>query len=253
MSARVEAPLLWGAAFAVALAACASLPPAVPSSPAATQVSSGAALDAAYAALGAKGGKVFVLDPGRSRIRLYVFRAGRAAALGHDHVLSAPRFIGFVYLPPEGASAGRFDLEFRLDALQFDDPGERAALGGAFAATLPPAAVAGAREHMLGEDNMQADRYPFVRVHSLHLTGNAPKFAVEAEVEMHGQKRTLRLPVDVTGLPGSLVATGAFVLRQSDFGVRPYEVLGGLLAVADEVVVEFTLVGTPTGAPESRR
>jgi hypothetical protein len=31
------------------------------------------------------------------------------------------------------------------------------------------------------------------------------------------------------------------VLRQSDFGIKPYTVLGGLLAVDDEVVIEFHL------------
>ena len=49
--------------------------------------------------------------------------------------------------------------------------------------------------------------------------------------------------LDVQGLPDRLVVAGAFVLRQSDFGIKPFSVLGGLLAVEDELVVEFRLIG----------
>ena len=45
-----------------------------------------------FSGLAKAGGKVFALDPAASDIRIYVFRAGRAAAAGHNHVLSAPRF-----------------------------------------------------------------------------------------------------------------------------------------------------------------
>jgi hypothetical protein len=35
------------------------------------------------------------------------------------------------------------------------------------------------------------------------------------------------------------------VLRQSDFGIRPFSVMNGLLAVQDELRLEFTLVSKP--------
>jgi hypothetical protein len=40
-----------------------------------------------------------------------------------------------------------------------------------------------------------------------------------------------------------LVVEGALVLQQSDFGVKPLSVLGGLLSVQDAVIVEFKLSG----------
>ena len=51
------------------------------------------------------------------------------------------------------------------------------------------------------------------------------------------------VPLTVTGPPQYLQVQGSMVLRQTDFGVRPYSVLGGLLAVQDAVVVDFTLHG----------
>jgi hypothetical protein len=200
-------------------------------------------LKAIYADLGTAGGKVFTLSPDASTVRIYAFRAGRAARLGHNHVLSAPQFAGFFHLPPGGTSAARFDLEFRLDQLEIDNPAYRSTLGSAFASALPPGAIDGTREHMLGEDNLQAERFPLVRIRSLEIHGEAPRFAAKVEVELHGQKRAIWVPLRVEGLPDRVAASGAFVLRQSDFGAKPYSVLGGMLAVEDEVVVEFNLVG----------
>jgi hypothetical protein len=202
-------------------------------------------LGANYAALRASGETIFQLDPGKSEVRIHAFRGGRAAKLGHNHVLSAPRFAGYFHLPRDGTGRSGFDLEFRLDQLALDDPAQRSRLGTAFASELAAAELASARAHMLGADNFQADRFPFVRVHSLQIVGESPKFAAQVSIELHGRTRQMWVPLDVEGLPELLSVQGAFVLRQSDFDVRPYSVLGGLLAVEDAVVIEFRLLGAP--------
>ena len=117
-----------------------------------------------YSDLATAGGKVLTLDANASVIRIYAFRGGRAAKLAHNHVLAAPQFTGFFYLPAGGASESRFDLEFRLDQLEIDNPANRAVLGSAFATVLSPADVAGSRKHMLGQENLQARPIP-VRAH----------------------------------------------------------------------------------------
>lgn len=229
---------------AAALAGCAALPTSLQmGATEAARESNHAALMSTYSELAKTGGRVFNLDSRRSAVRIYVFRAGPAAKVGHNHVIAAPKFSGFAYLPPGGTAEARFDLEFRLDELEIDNLAYRAQLGKAFASIPMPEAIAGTREHMLGEENMQADRFPFVRVHSLRVAGESPKLAVDVQVEMHGKKREIRVPLDVEGLPDSLAVSGAFTLRQTDFGVQPYSALGGLIAVADEVVIEFKLVG----------
>jgi YceI-like domain len=235
---------LLGIAAGIALLSCAAVSSGVKVD-AAPVAQSGDQTDlkAIYSDLGRSGGKVFTLDPQASAVRIYAFRAGRAARLAHNHVLSAPRFTGFFQLPPAGPSSARFDLEFRLDQLEIDNPTHRSVLGSAFASVLSPEDIAGSRRHMLGEENLQADRFPFVRVHSLQIAGDGPKFAAKVQVEMHGQKREMWVPLTVEGLPERLSVNGSLVLRQTDFGAQPYSVLGGLIAVQDEVVIEFKLVG----------
>lgn len=236
--------LLSGLIAAVVLLRCTPLPATSPASPMPpAQGAHAADLTAEYAALAAAGGRTFTLDPGKSSVRIHVFRGGRAGRLGHNHVLAAPEFIGFFFLPTTGASNGRFDLEFRLDQLEIDNPATRSDLGSAFSSVLSAADVDATRRHMLGADNMQADRFPLVRVRSLRITGESPKFAANVQIAMHGQARDMWIPLDVQGLPDHLSVTGSFVLRQSEFGVKPYSVLGGLLAVEDEVVIQFRLSG----------
>ena len=251
MQIRATMPPL-AIAAALALVSCAAppaAPTAAPAEKAATAPETDVDLNAEYAARAAAGDSVYTLDPAASRVQIYAFRGGRASRLGHNHVLSAPRFVGYVDLP--GANAGgnaaaaRFDLEFRLEDLAIDDPADRAALGPAFASKLSPEAIQGTREHMLGDDNLQADRFPTVRIRSLQVTGEAPKYAAQVEIRMHGQARTQWVPLTVEGLPERVSVRGAMVLRQSDFGAKPYSVVGGLLAMQDEVVIEFALAGAP--------
>jgi len=198
---------------------------------------------ARYQALARSGGKLFAFDPKTSNIRIYVFRGGNAANLGHSHVLSAPHFEACFYLPPDGARHAQFDLEFRLDQLEVDNSRIRAQLGGIFAREVSADDIAGTREHMLGERSLQAERFPTVHVHSQHITGDAPRFAADVDITLHGGTHRYSVPIRVVGLPERLSASGSLVLRQSDFGVQPYTVLGGLLAVEDEIVLEFELNG----------
>lgn len=200
---------------------------------------------AQYPALRLAGRKVFGLDPGRSRVRILVFRGGRAAKLGHNHVLSAPRFSGFFALAGAAGQPAQFDLEFRLDELSLDAVPERAALGGAFSPAIDPEDIERTREHMLGEAGLQAGRFAFVRVHSLQVIGEYPRFAAQVRIDLHGRSHTDWVALRVEGTPADPRVSGSLVLLQSDFGVQPYSVLGGLLAVQDAVVVEFELAGLP--------
>lgn len=196
-----------------------------------------------YLALGASGGRVFRLDPKLSMVRIFVFRGGAAARLGHNHVLSAPRFDGYVFIPQSGPANGRFDLEFRLEELDLDAAEIRSRVGGTFSSEFSPSDIERTRAHMLGEENLQAQRFPFARIHSLQIVGEAPKFAAQVQVGLHGQQRVMWVPLQVEGLPDRISVSGSFVLCQTDFSVQPISVLGGLLTVHDEVVIDFQLVG----------
>ena len=244
---RRRAPTSWGSiallTSAIGLQCCSS-PPAVDAAAASTAAAQTPTdLKSMYAQPLTPGARIVHIEPEKSSVRIHVFRGGQAAKVGHNHVLSAPTFAGACEVPPVALTTARCDFEFRLDQLEVDNAAHRAALGKAYASVLSAEAIAGTREHMLGADNMQADRFPFVRLHSLSIVGESPKLAAEVQIEMHGQQRRMWIPLTVQSTPNQLSVAGSVVLRQTDFGVHPYSVLGGLLAVEDAVVVEFSLVG----------
>ena len=194
------------------------------------------------------GGHLASVDAAHSRLQILALRGGTAAALGHNHVLTAPRLQGWLWTPEAGLDGARFALSLRLDELELDAPELRATLGPDFASRLDAEALAGTRAHMLGPENLEADRYPLLRVRSVSISGALPQLQAEVEIELHGQRRRQMLALEAWQEEGSWRTRGAFTVRQSEFGVRPYSVLGGLLAVQDELKISFELNSVPQTA-----
>lgn len=192
---------------------------------------------------GADAQALLKVDAAASTLSIHVFRAGRAARLGHNHVLSAPKLTGFVKMPggDTDLSTAGFELALRLDELQLDAPAARAALGAGWASALSPEMVAATRANMLGEAGLQAASYPMVRIRSLRMVGATPKLAALVEIELHGQRRQQWIALHADVERETVRARGALVLRQSDYGVAPFSVGGGLLTVQDELTIEFDL------------
>jgi hypothetical protein len=165
---------------------------------------------------------------GGDELRVLVFRGGAAARLGHNHVLRAGD------LRVDRPAVGPL-LRFRLAALQVDPPALRAALGPAFASVMDEEDRAGTRANLLKA--LDAAAHPEVVLRTLQQVGEGGRRAVEAEITLHGITRRQWFVVSVDGRR----ARGEVVIRQSDFGIPPFTVMGGLLAVQDALVVQFDL------------
>lgn len=182
-----------------------------------------------------------VIDAAASALHIFVFRGGLAARAGHNHVLSAPELEGFAVLPGEDVQDARFALHLRLDELQIDDPALRAQAGGAFGGARSAADIEGTRRNMLGPRGLDAAHDPEVLVRSRAIAGDWPVLVATSEIILHGRAVVVDIPLQVERLGTTLRVTGETALRQSDFGVQPFSVLGGLLAVQDALVVRFDL------------
>ena len=202
-------------------------------------------LHAEYHALAANNSVVYTIDPAASRVRIYVFRGGKAAKLGHNHVLDAPRFTGYVDLPSDDPTQARFDLQVPLADLTVDDPAQRAETGGNFSGERAPSDIAGTQANMLGTRGLDASQYPLIQFHSAAIAGDWPVLVADIDVTLHGVTRRQSVMLRVQHSASDLQVQGTLVLRQSDFGVTPFSVFGGLLSVQDAVAVEFSLIGRP--------
>jgi polyisoprenoid-binding protein YceI len=86
---------------------------------------------------------------------------------------------------------------------------------------------------------LQADAYPWVLVQAELEPG--ARDLLKAAITLHGITRAYRVPVDLREDGGTMRAEGRFLVKQTDFGITPFAVLGGALSVKDELELRFAL------------
>jgi polyisoprenoid-binding protein YceI len=175
---------------------------------------------------------IYAVDPAASLLAITVRRAGLMARLGHDHVVASHTLAG-----QAAPGQGRAEVSFRVDQLTVDEP---QLLRDAGIDTRPsPQAVEGTRNNMLGPV-LEAQRYPVVTLHAERpVDGSGP---LRVAITLHGVTRWLELPAAVHVDAHQVTAQGTARLKQTDFGITPFAVGGGLLAVDDELVVRYRIV-----------
>ena len=189
-------------------------------------------------------GPIYAVDPAASDVRIYVYRAGTAARLGHNHILSAPRFEGIVQLSSEEARDARFELRVPLAELVIDDPALRAATGGGFAGERSASDIPGTRANMLGPKVLDAQNFPLMRLRSLKVEGDWPVLVAEVEITLRGVTKVQPVLLRVERGDDKLTVRGEFALRTSDYGITPFSALGGIMKVGDAVAVSFEVIAS---------
>jgi polyisoprenoid-binding protein YceI len=184
----------------------------------------------AYRAGATSGAAFYTVDPRASLVAVTVRRAGLMARLGHDHVVASRTLAGNV-----APGAGSADVSFRVDQMTVDEP---QLLRDAGIEKQPsPQAVEGTRTNMLGPV-LEAQRYPLVKLHAEQQADGRLRVAVT----LHGTTRWLALPATVEVDAAQVSASGTARLKQTDFGITPFSVGGGLLSVQDELEVRYHIV-----------
>ncbi|MCZ4306097.1 YceI family protein [Zoogloeaceae bacterium G21618-S1] len=181
----------------------------------------------------------------RSDIRFVVYRAGRLAALGHNHVIRAAEVRGHIALVP---TLSRSSFSLRLPVAQFEvDPVDaRRDEGDGFEVQPSKDAMAGTRRNMLGTRVLDAENHPTVNIDAVALHGTLPTLDTTVRLTLRGVSRDVRVPVSVIQNDHELIATADFEIRQTDFGITPMSVFGGALQVADAVKVRMRIVAMRT-------
>lgn len=185
--------------------------------------------------------EVVPLDRGRSRIDVRVYRAGRLARLGHNHVAEVADLEGELWRLSSGGGVAR--LRFHAQQMRLDDPAARARAGDAFSQMPDGRAVEGTRRNMLGPQVLDAETWPEVQVLARIDDLNAARSEAEVQVTLRGVARRYRAPVSIASVPGQIRVSGSLQLKQSDFGITPFSVMGGALQVRDVLDVDFRVVG----------
>jgi hypothetical protein len=196
--------------------------------------------EAYYQEAAARGKPVFRVDPAESLVVIEVRRAGSLARLGHDHVVASHEVGGYV-APDEG----RADLYVALERLAVDEAALRAEAGFDTQPTEPD--IERTRANMLGKV-LEAEKFPFALIGVAGANAKEKKTTLVVAITLHGHTRTLQGPAEIEADAEKMSVTGRLSFDQTDFGITPYSLLGGAIAVQNRVDLRFRIIARQPGA-----
>jgi polyisoprenoid-binding protein YceI len=190
------------------------------------------------------------IDAQRSVVVILIYRDGRMAALGHNHVIAVRDLSGEILLAADRTQSS-WQLDFPVAALSVDEPQLRAEQGADFQSALDQVAIAGTRDHMLGPALLDAQHFPTIHLQSLQLHdaaagSDAEQLVMTIRVLVRDHSAELQLPVSLQHAGDDLIASGEFDLTHAQLGLTPYSVALGALRVAERMHVRFRLVAQHT-------
>lgn len=229
-------PFILALGLALILAGCASTP-TLPQQ-------GGTKAEGPAPALPKRDATVYHVLRGESELRLRIYRGGPLADLGHNHVATSSDIEGRIYLHESLAKSG-FELTVPVNSFTLDEPQARKQEGTGFEGQLSPKDRNATKDHMLGTQVLDAEKYPTVKMRSLSVVGPPWYPRITVRITLHGESRDYVVPTAVVREPDKLIATGRLHIKQTDFGITPFSAVGGGLRVKDGLDIAFHFVAVP--------
>ncbi len=172
------------------------------------------------------------LGPDHGKLSVKTGRTGAAAKAGHDLVIEVTAWEGTLRV---GDSPADTSVELEADATSLhvrEGTGGMQSLGDDDKANI---------RTTIGDDVLKGHAIAF---RSTAVSGADGQLSVQGELTLLGTTRPLAFDLAL-GDDGRL--SGVAVIKQTDWGMKPYSALFGALKVADEVRVEID-----AAVPQSR-
>ena len=187
------------------------------------------------------GAMVYDIVAARSELHVLVYRGGPLARLGHNHVVSCANIAGTVWMAEPLDHSG-FEIIVPVKDLIVDDPQSRRTEGEQFASTVPADAREGTYRNLLKPEVLDGMHYPAITLRSVSISGGREAFSVMAAVTIKNATREIPVATTVHYEHDTLLASGEFDLKQSDFGIAPFSIGLGALQVQDVLHIKFKLL-----------
>jgi polyisoprenoid-binding protein YceI len=202
----------------------------------------------AQAALSSGSGTmVLAIDAATSQVLIQVGKTGMLGFAGHAHEVAAVDVHGRVTVDPADLPHATVSLSFAAAAMRVNGKNE------------PPADVIEVQKVMLGEQVLDAARFPTIafaskRVSVTARTAGAADVVIEGDMTLRAVTRPMTVRASLSLEPdGRITARGSFVLKQTDFGMVPVTAAGGTIRVKDELDIQFVLRTRPSDDTRTTR
>jgi polyisoprenoid-binding protein YceI len=163
------------------------------------------------------------IDIKSSTISVHVAKAGLFSAAGHEHWVNAPISSGLIN------DSDPLHVEFRVDVSRME--------------VKPDPKVDAKTQAEIQKDmqqmTLESVKYPEIVFRSSRVERQADgQWKVEGVLTLHGVAK----PVVITVKRAQDAYVGHAIVKQTDFGIKPITVGGGLVKVKNEVEIDFHIV-----------
>ncbi|HEV2198972.1 MAG TPA: YceI family protein [Bryobacteraceae bacterium] len=165
-----------------------------------------------------------IVDVNRSVLIVHVGKTGLFSAAGHEHWVDAPISRGQFN---EGAEA---QVEFAVDAQKM---------------MVRPDEKTSTKDRAMIQETMQSSvlesqKYPEIRFRSTSVTPMGRQaWRVAGTLTLHGVSKAVAVEVRRDGD----VYAGSARLKQTEFGIQPVSIAGGVVKVKNELDITFKITG----------
>jgi hypothetical protein len=166
------------------------------------------------------------IDTQRTAIAIHVGKSGLLSAAAHDHTISAPISSGRIRESPTP------HIEFTVETA---------------AMTVKPDPKVDAKTQAtiqmdMEEMTLETKKFPEITFRSTHIEkAGTGQWKVVGDLSLHGVTKSVSLNVKQSG-DAWVTRT---VLKQTDFGIRPISIAGGMVKVKDEIQIDFQIFARP--------
>ncbi len=180
------------------------------------------------------------INQGESRVVIRVYKEGKLAAFGDNHLISTSTLEGKLVFNHQNPESSSIFLAVPTQSLIVNDPKLRAIAEPEFNSTVSAFNRKITRKSMLGKRVLYAEKYPYIRIRSLtlphQLSGTAQMAITLRDATLH---ETVSLKTEIQG--DRLAIQGQFKIKQSDYGIKPFSIMFGGIRVKDTLRLDFDL------------
>jgi len=163
------------------------------------------------------------IDVAHSTIRIHVGKAGIFSAAGHEHWVAAPIADGKL---DEATPAS---ISFRVETAKLRLEEDKSLSADKQAEV----------QRTMQTQVLESEKYPEITFRSISVQQTGlDRWDVRGELSLHGQTHLIRSAVQKE----QDKYVGRCELKQTEFGIQPVRVGGGMVRVKDQLDIEFSIV-----------